>query len=87
VVRSGAGWRFGVITGLIIGDLTKVASEEQEGFMGLFPGQKAIGTDRSVMIVFASGNDAVRGGIATGRSDGDKLLGGYRHPSYPLLQD
>ena len=55
--------------------------------MGLFPRQKAIETDRSVMIVFASGNDAVRGGIATGRSDGDELLGGYRHPSYPLLQD
>jgi hypothetical protein len=38
VVRSGAGWRIGVITGLIIGDLGKVASEEQEGFMGLFRG-------------------------------------------------
>jgi hypothetical protein len=37
VVRSGAGWRSGVITETIIGDFSKVASEEQEGFIGLFP--------------------------------------------------
>jgi hypothetical protein len=37
VVRSGAGWRSGVITETIIGDIGKVASGEQEGFMGLFP--------------------------------------------------
>jgi hypothetical protein len=88
VVRSGAGWRSGVITEPIIGDFRKVASEEQEGYMGLFPGQKAIGTDPGMMAILASDNYAVRGCLCMGYRNPDELLYGYLYSvdSFPFIR-
>lgn len=45
--------------------------------MGLFPGQKAIGTDHGMMAILATDDYAVRGCICMGYRNPDELLYGY----------